>query len=194
MISREKQLGDEDFIKNGLRFHHLFGVLLYFEQVEGMRDLIITDHRWLFEKLTKIVVYSYQSKPDRDDDLDDLKNSGILNEMVLDELDIDSDFKKAGINIANRKIDPKKAFIELLKYLRIVAKIKKNPEKLVMPVLLKSRDLSFVQENPPETRRFITKKKETIYSVPLLIQFVSVDGRNLFPRGIFCFLVVHSTH
>ena len=44
-ISMHKQLGDDNFIKSGLRFHHLFGVLLYFEEVEGMCELVITDHQ-----------------------------------------------------------------------------------------------------------------------------------------------------
>ena len=49
-LCEEKQLSsDEEFIKNGLRFHHLFGVLLYFEEVEGMKDIVITDHQLLFD-------------------------------------------------------------------------------------------------------------------------------------------------
>ena len=192
-LSKEKKLGDEDFVKNGLRFHHLFGVLLYFEKVEGMRDLIITDHRWLFEKLTKIVVDSYKSKPDIICELEDRENSGILTETVLDELDIDSDFKMAGINITNTPIDPKKAFLELLKYLRIVAEIyktNKSSAQLFMPVLLDGYNLSCVQGIYEQARCFVTTTNETIDSVPLLIQFESGDGTNFFPRGIFCFLVV----
>ena len=192
-LSKEKKLGDEDFVKKGLRFHHLFGVLLYFEKVEGMRDLIITDHRWLFEKLTKIVVDSYKSIPDTTRELEYRENSGILTETALDELDIDSDFEMAGINITNKPIDPKKAFLELLKYLQIVAEIYKtykSPAQLFMPVLLDGYNLSCVQEIYTQSRRFVTTTNETIDSVPLLIQFESGDGTNFFPRGIFCFLVV----
>ena len=47
------------FIKQGLRLNHSFGVLLYFEDVEGMQKLVITNHQWLFNKLSKIVEYSF---------------------------------------------------------------------------------------------------------------------------------------
>ena len=56
-LAEERQLGyngefgddvsidGEQFIKQGLRFHHSFGVLLYFEDVEGMQKLVITNHQ-----------------------------------------------------------------------------------------------------------------------------------------------------
>ena len=52
-LTNEKGLGDEDFIKNGLKFHHLFGVLLYFDEVEGMKNFVITDHRCYLINLLK---------------------------------------------------------------------------------------------------------------------------------------------
>ena len=191
LLSREKKLGDENFVKNGLRFHHLFGVLLYFEDIKGMKDLVITDHQWLFDKLTNIVVDSFKSKCDRDEDHDDREKRGILKETMLDKLDVDSDFKMAGINVTNKSVNPKKSFLKLLKHLRIIAKIDKNPTKYFMPTLLDSFDVSNAQENQPwASSYFSTKTNEIISSVPLLIQFKSVDNTNLFPRGIFCFLVV----
>ena len=181
-LSKQKKLGDEDDVKKALRFHHLFGVLLYFERVEGMKNLIITGHKWLFDKLTKIVVYSKKVVPDTDDEFVDYEESGILTVAVLDQLKLDIDFGIAKINIKN----PKEAFLGLLKYLRIVAVIKKTnekPERLFMPVLLKGRDLSCIQEISLQAN---TKNETT----PLLIQFKSSDDINLFPRGVFCFLVV----
>ena len=179
-LSKEKKLGDEDDVKKALRFHHLFGVLLYFEKVEGVKNLIITDHKWLFDKLTKIVVYSKEVELNTTVEDDDHEKRGILTLTVLDQLELDTDFAK--FNIKN----PKEAFLGLLKYLRIVAIINKTsekPERLFMPVLLKGRDLSCVQEISPQAN----KKNETI---PLLIQFKSSDGIDLFPRGVFCFLIV----
>ena len=191
LLSREKKLGDENFVKNGLRFHHLFGVLLYFEDIKGMKELVITDHQWLFDKLTNIVVDSFKSKCDRDEDRDDRERKGILKETMLDKLDVDSDFEMAGINVTNKSINPKKAFLKLLKHLRIIAKLNENPTKYFMPTLLDSFDVCNVQENQPWANScFTTKTSEIIFSVPLLIQFKSVDNINLFPRGMFCFLVV----
>ena len=181
-LSKEKKLGNKDYVNKALRFHHLFGVLLYFEKVEGMKDLIITDHKWLFDKLTKIVIYSKKVELDTEDECVDHEESGILTVAVLDQLELDTDFDIAKINIKN----PKEAFPGLLKYLRIVAVINKTsekPERLFMPVLLEGRDFSCVQEKSPQANK---KNKTT----PLLIQFKSSDGTDLFPRGVFCFLVV----
>ena len=59
-LCKDKDLiKDENLIKEGLKFHHLFGVLLYYDEVDGMRNLVITDHQWLLNNLTKIVYHSY---------------------------------------------------------------------------------------------------------------------------------------
>ena len=49
----------EDDIKNGLRFHHLFGVLLYFDEIPELCDYVFTDYQWVFNNLTEIVYQSY---------------------------------------------------------------------------------------------------------------------------------------
>ena len=179
-IGREKCLGDDNFIKTGLRFHHLFGVLLYFEEVKGMHELVITNHRWLFEKLSKIVKYSF--KPDIKLDKDDL-SKGIFKESMLNKLNIDEDFKNSGINI--KSVDPKKAFLKLLQHLLIIACL--NEEEYFMPSLLKSSNNSDQRRSIPGKGNFIALTKEP---QSLLIQFESDDTTNCFPRGFLSFLVV----
>ena len=191
-ISFDKNLGEERFVKNGLRFNHLLGVLLYFEEVEGMRELVITDHQWLFNRLTDIVLYSFEDNYEKYTDCVNCKEKGIFKETMLDELEINTDFDKAEVNIKN--IDPKQSFLNLLQHLRIIAPLNEDLSQYFMPSLLKSCDLTNLQEKFPGTSNFVTEANTIIVSEPLLIQLKSIDNTNSFPRGIFCFLVVQLIH
>ena len=170
----------EQFIKQGLRFHHSFGVLLYFEDVEGMRKLVITNHQWLFNKLSKIVEYSFTC--DTLEEMEDLKN-GIFKRTLLDSgcLDISKDFEDSQISI--RSVDPIHAFLKLLEHLRIAAPSNENAKKYFMPCILDSCELTNLKVKIPDYRANAIE--------PLLIQFKSTDNKTYsFPRGAFCFLVV----
>ena len=131
-ICREKQLLDnEEDIKSGLRFHHLFGTLLYFEEVAEMSDIIFTDLQWLFDKLTDIVELSCDDSDVKASQ--DFEHKGIFRPTMLDKID----FSINNIGIANK--DFKKAFLKFLEHLRIIAPIQ-HPndviEKYFMPCLL----------------------------------------------------------
>ena len=190
-ISRDKELGEDKFIRDGLRFYHLFGVMLYFDEIEEMSQLIITDHQWLFNKLTDIVLYSFKKKYNyyMRTDRDDCKEKGIFKETMLDNLDISTDFEKCGI-----KNNPKIIFLRLLQHLRIIAPLNEDPIKYFMPSLLSSCDLDKIQEKIPGTYEFMIDHDEVIDSEPFLIHFNSRDNTNSFPRGIFCFLIVQLIH
>ena len=171
--------GDQ-FIKQGLRFHHLFGVLLYFEDVEGMEKLVITNHQWLFNKLSRIVEYSFIC--DTKVELKELKN-GIFKKSLLDSdcLNIGKDFEDSLINI--QSVNPINTFLKLLEHLRIAAPLTEDAVKYFMPCLLDSCELTDLEAKIPEYQA------NGIES--LLIQFKSADERTYsFPRGAFCFLVV----
>ena len=191
-LAKEKKLdyngefGDDDdidadqFIKQGLRFHHSFGVLLYFEDVLGMQELVITNHQWLFNKLSKIVEYSFTC--DTQEELEDLRN-GIFKKSFLCNalLDIIKDFQISQID--TETIDPIRTFLNLLEYLQIAAPLTGIGDKYFMPCLLSSDDLTNIKEKVPAYK--------TSNIEPLLIQFKSVDNKTYaFPRGVFCFLIV----
>ena len=186
-LARDKNLGESTFITSALRFHHLHGVLLYFEDVEGMKELVITNHQWLFEKLTEIVLYSFERDKKKEDE--DLKK-GMLNETMLNKLNIDRDFEKSRIN--SEFIDPKKSFLNLLQHLLIIASLKEgDTTKYFMPSLLSSCDLTNLQQVIPGNNHFKTLPNG---SEPLLIQFEFTGEIDGFPRGFFCFLVVQLLH
>ena len=173
-------IDSEQFIKQGLRFHHSFGVLLYFEDVEGMQNLVITNHQWLLNKLSKIVEYSFTS--DTQKDLKDL-NNGIFKQSLLGSecLDIGKDFEDSQIDI--KSVDPINAFLKLLEHLCIAAPLNENASKYFMPCILDSCELTDLKVKVPDY------KANNIE--PLLIQFKSTDSETYsFPSGAFCFLVV----
>ena len=168
--------GDQ-FIKQGLRFHHSFGVLLYFEEIESMQKLVITNHQWLFNKLSKIVKYSFTC--DTREEYIDLRK-GIFKKTLLgsDCLDVSKDFKDSQID--TKLLDPMNAFLKLLEHLLIAAPINETADKYFMPCLLDSSKLIDLK-----------RKESTSYVEPLLIQFKSEDNKTCaFPRGVFCFLIV----
>ena len=180
-IGREKRLGNDNFIKTGLRFHHLFGVLLYFEEVKGMSELVITDHQWLFEKLSEIVKYSF--KADITSEYQYLCK-GIFEKSMLSELNIDKDFEKSGID--TKFINPTSALLELLQHLLIIVRLNEDDSKYFMPSLLQSCNLTDQTNIPGEKKIMgLTGDPEA-----LLIQFESDDATSSFPRGVLCFLVV----
>ena len=178
------ELSSDEFIKHGLRFHHSFGVLLYFEEVTGMQELIITNHQWLFNKLTEIVCYSFKKDCHTKESINNLKKKGILHKTLLGSnfLNIYKDFKESGIDIT--LINPVESFLSLLRYLRIAAPSNEKDDEYFMPFVLESCELTELQRRIPEYNGNNIKP-------PLLVQFKSNDDKTFsFPRGAFCFLVV----
>ena len=182
---------NEDFIRNGLKFHHLFGVLLYFDEVEGIRDLIITDHKWLLNKLTDIVLHFYYTDL-TSKCLNDFKQ-GIFNKSLIDQMNLATEFKKSGIDVET--FDVKESFINLLQHLKIIAPIE-NSTKYFMPCLLNNCNFAEKEQKILQsygTNCVVTDDNPNLPIEPLLIQFTlcsSSDQVGSFPRGVFCCLIV----
>ena len=181
----------EDEIKMGLRFHHLFGVLLYFDEVTQLRDHVFTDFQWLFDNLTKIVYDSYR-RENKANIKKDFKQKGFITKSQLDKCELKLKYQTESSE--EREIDFKEGFIDLLKYLRIIAPLTLEDESTIyfMPSLLstcnvKNDQLYPSQEFLPE-KTVICDKAE-----PLLIQFKperNIDGDGSLPRGAFSCLIV----
>lgn len=197
-LCEEKGLSNDDrFIKNGLKVHHLFGVILYYEEVDDMCDIVITDHQWLLEKLTDIVCHSF----DFDDTMahEDFKCKGIFNEELLEKIDLGSeDIKKSGIDV--KVFNFKKAFLNLLQYLRIISPVQDNGViRYFMPSLLGSCDPDSLEEFFVWSYGMSTIDNGGDKIEPLLIQLALPSPgksapdkssiRGVFPRGVFCCLI-----
>ena len=178
------ELSSDEFIKHGLRFHYSFGVLLYFEGVTGIQELIITNHQWLFNKLTEIVCFSFKEGCHTQESIKDLNKRGILHKTLLGSnfLNVHKDFKESGIDTTF--INPVESFLSLLRYLRIAAPLSETDDRYFMPFVLESCELTDLQKRIPEYNGNNIEPS-------LLVQFKSNDNKTFsFPRGAFCFLVV----
>ena len=182
----------EDDIKNGLRFHHLFGVLLYFDEVPELHDYVFTDYQWVFDNLTKIVYQSYLNYGQENIIVKtDFKYKGFFTESLLDKCDLK--LKHNDESSGETELDFKQGFIKLLKYLRII-----TPRTLVdnsivyfMPSLLSTCDL---RSNPGTFLPGVLPHIACDKTEPLLVQFKlrnrHTDIPGSFPRGTFCCLIV----
>ena len=184
----------EDDIKNGLRFHHLFGILLYFDEIPGLCDYIFTDYQWLFNNITEIVYQSYLCYgQDNIRVVTDFKWKGFFTESLLDKCDLK--LKHHIEHLGEIEVDFKSGFINLLQYLRIIAPLSQADHSIIffMPSILSTCDL----KNDPCTFPHEVLPEDTVIcdkAEPLLIQFglcdECVDRPGSFPRGTFCCLIV----
>ena len=162
-----------------LKFYHLYGMLLYFHKVKGMKNFVITNPQWLFINLTKIIMCKFKSnaKDLYDSRLIEEMNKGICSIELLRRLDLDLQ----GIEL--------ESFLNLLVHLKVIAPMKTIETVYFIPTIL-----------PPYNEKSIFTEKEcgnpAAFSCdgecihpevePLLIEFTF----GTIPRGLFGFLIV----
>ena len=171
-------ISDEGEVKSVLQYHHLLGVLIYFEEVRGLRDYVIVDHQWWFDKLSSIICVTFQQGSYNFHAVQRLKFQGILSKDLLKHVEWKDDIKED-------------FFLSLLTHMKIIAPLvtekRKKGEKGKQPV---KREYFIPYVLP--TFNFKKKGDEILklygrlLGEPLLIQFKS----GLLPRGLFCSLVV----
>ena len=168
---------DEESIKNALRFHHLLGVLLFFEEVDGMKEFVITDHQWLFNNLTKLVCYTFQGKLIPNNvDLNKFQYEGMLSARLISKIDLEL----GDINI--------QYFLNLLIYLGIAAPIQEETGFICyfMPSILPAYTDKVDEHLQQYGSQTVRKLDYNMDVSPLLIQF----STGTLPRGVFCCLAV----
>ena len=160
-------------IQEILKFYHSFGMLLYFSEVDGMNNYVITDPQWLFFNLTKIIMCKYVKDASRIYDADDIKkmNNGICSLKLLKRLDL---------NLQGIELE---SFLKLLVHLKVVTYME---DAYFMPTILPlcNDKTNFSECGKPVALKFDGKCIDSVK--PLLIQFTS----GMIPRGLFGFLVV----
>ena len=166
---------NEELLKDALRFHHLLGVLLYFEKVSGMKDFVITNHQWLFNGLTKLVCYTFKGKLIPNNvDFDNFKYEGILSEKLIPMI---------GLELGDIKVQ---YFLNLLTYLGIIAPMETRTKSYFMPTILPT----YTDEVDKHLQQYGSQTVRIndchIDVNPLLIQF----STGTLPRGAFCCLAV----
>ena len=162
-------------IKEILKFYHLYGMLLYFDEVDGMNNYVITDPQWLFTNLTKIVMCQFKK------DVKDIYGecyqemcNGICDMELLNKFELDLH----GIEL--------RSFVKLLENFKIIAPMEDN--SYFIPSMLPSCvniENMFTKDEFGSlvvlTHDGCCKEVE-----PLLIEHTF----GTIPRGLFGFLVV----
>jgi len=158
-------------VRAALRFHHMFGILLYFHMVPGMKDFVISDPQWLFTNLTNFVCFSFDGRIVDRKALNNLKSKGILSKSLINKIKAD---KIITDSLGGIKFE---FFLELLEYFNIITPYptKNGSDYLMLTVLESYKDeAALFGVMPP------------LDGVEFVVQFNS----GTFPRGIFCCLIV----
>ena len=147
-------------VQNALVFFHLMGILLYYHEVPGMCQYVIINHQWLFEKLTRLVNFTFERKGYDIDAIYKFEKEGFLSNSLIEQITLEVDIET-------------NCFIALLEHLKVIARIDK--ENYFMPCVLHSFK---------STMSTILDQYGSIQCVELLVHFVS----DPLPRGFFCCL------
>ena len=166
-------------IKEVLKFYHMYGVLLYFSEVDGMNNYVITNPEWLFLNLSKIIMCKFVN------DADDLYDAYLIQEMGKGICSMDL-LIKVKLDLGGIEL---KSFVRLLIYLKAIAPLKTMENAYFIPNIL-----------PPCNEKNIFTNKEygkpAAFALngrcihpevePLLIEFTF----GTIPRGLFGSLIV----
>ena len=170
-LAKESGIKDEDDFKAVLWFlHNRAGTIMYYPDVEGLEDVIITNIQLVFDRITELMTSCFT-----------FKNLGASTEREFHTMGMftESDIRE----LSKRKGDPltPKRLVALLKYLHIVAgplktKVGRSTKiSYFMPCALKPANIESEHRN------------ETSTPAPLLIWFEC----GYCPVGVYCCLVVY---
>ena len=166
-----------DEIREILKFYHSYGMLLYFDRVDGMNKFVITNPQWLFINLSKIIMCKFENKAN---DLYGARHieqmhNGICHIELLGRLKLDLQ----GIEL--------ESFVKLLVHLKIIAPIMDNEYFMPtsLPICNEEIILSETEYGKPSA---FAVDGQCVHSEvePLLIEFCF----GTIPRGFFGFFIV----
>ncbi|XP_065908019.1 uncharacterized protein [Dysidea avara] len=169
LAKASRLMSNPEEVKNALIYHHLLGVLLFFDDIPGLKEYVIVDHQWWFDKLSNIISFTFQDDSLCLSEVLKLKHKGILCREVLQKVEWDSNIKE-------------EYFLSLLVHLKIIAPLLskgKSIDEYFIPYILPTCSAQQKDE--------IIHRYGYLQGEPLLIQFQS----GLLPRGLFCCLVVY---
>ena len=168
-IARESGLiSNTEGVKSFLQYHHLLGVLIYFQEVPRLSDYVIVDHQWWFDKLSSVICTTFQEDFLNYQAVRKLKYQGILSKELVKHIKWEDDIKED-------------YFFSLLVCMKIITPVsakQDGTEEYFIPFVLSAYDL----QNEDD----ILSQYGHLQGEPLLIQFHS----GLLPRGLFCSLIV----
>lgn len=166
-------ISDEEEVRSVLQYHHLLGVVIYFEEVPGLCKYVIVDHQWWFDKLSSIICVTFQQASFNYHAVKKLKYQGLLSKELLKHVEWKDEIKED-------------FFLALLTHMKIIAPLEKRDKggkhagkkEYFIPYVLPTHNFKKKGE--------ILTQYGHLLGEPLLIQFQS----GLLPRGLFCSLIV----
>ena len=159
---------DENDVPEVLRYvHRHLGTILYYEEVQGLNELVICDPNVLFKGIYLLVAVSFGEDETQHTVATEIRKTGEISERVL---------KHIGTHRSNSLLT-NEHIIELLKHFKILTEFSSDDEVVYfMPCLLQ----------PDNSLRLSCEALQALYPPPLLVRF---DG-NYIPLGVFSALVV----
>ena len=174
---------DNRQIREVLKFYHLYGMLLYFSEVDGMNNYVITKPEWLFLNLTKITMCKFVNS------VNDLYDSHLIDEMEKGICSMEL-LKRLKLDLKGIDLN---SFVNLLRFLKVIAPVKtgKTTENAYfIPTILPpcdEKEYMFIEKDYGKSAAFALNGECIHPEVePLLIEFTF----GTIPRGLFGSLVV----
>jgi len=168
---------DEEYIRSFLKSYHILGIFLFYDVPRVENPIVIINHQWLFDNLSKLVDFAIKAKHDSLDQRLQLSlKKGLVSRKFMEEIkfDLTNDY-----------------FIKLLEHLKIIAPVSTGPEaSYFIPCILPTYPL----DNDDDKLNFLDEYGGSHSARPLLIQISnnsSADSYYGLPRGVFCCLVVY---
>ena len=154
---------DENDVPEVLRYiHQSLGTILYYEEVQGLNELVICDPNVLFKGIYHLVAVSFGEDETQHTVATEIRKTGEISERVL---------KHIGTHRSNSLLT-NEHIIELLKHFKILTEFSSDDEVVYfMPCLLQ----------PDNSLRLSCEALQALYPPPLLVRF---DG-NYIPLGVF---------
>ena len=146
-------------------------MLIYFAEVPGLCDYVITDHQWWFDKLSSIIRVTFQQVSFNCHNFHKLKYEGLFSKDLLQHIEWEEDIKE-------------EFFLSLLVHMRIISPViaEEKKEEYFIPFVLPTFTV--------QQRDEILLHYGQLIGELLLVQFHS----GLLPRGFFCSLIVELLH
>ena len=173
---------DKQEMLEALRLFHEVNLILYFYERKEIENLVFLDPNFLFQKVTDIIVQSFDKVDETSQTNKDFRQSGIFTKKVLlDNPQIMHQLSKKPES-SELSLD---MFLCILQQLCIISKL--PDESYFMPCVLQLEDpLKLTPECKKVLDDIQRRMSENEVGGPLVISF----GDRILPRGLFCAMVV----
>ena len=173
---------DEQEMVEALRLFHELNLILYFHERKEVDNLVFLDPNFLFQKVTDIIVQSFDKVGEKSQTNNDFQQSGIFTKRILLNNPQIMHYLSEKPDSSDLSLD---MFLCILQQLCIISKLPDT--SYFMPCVLQLEDPhKLTPECKKELDDIQRRMSENKVGGPLVISF----GDRILPRGLFCAMVV----